>query len=122
MDWIGIAIVLAFIVAVIAWKLAGQISVERAQSCLEQGAKVIDVRNPSEYRAGHLPGTINIPLSDLREQIAAQAPNKEQVLLLHCASGGRSGMGARLLKQAGYANAFNLGSYGRAQKIMHRAL
>jgi rhodanese-related sulfurtransferase len=46
------------------------------------------------------------------------APNKEQPLLLHCLSGTRSAAGEDTLKRMGYQNVLNLGSYGRAQKIL----
>jgi phage shock protein E len=61
---------------------------------------------------------VNIPLDRLREEIARLAPNVEQPLLLHCLSGTRSGMGKAMLKKMGYRNVFNLGSYGRAEKIL----
>ncbi len=43
--------------------------------------------------------------------------DKNQVLLLHCQSGIRSGMAKKKLNGMGYANAFNLGSFGRAREI-----
>ena len=89
-----------------------------AREWLNKGALVIDVRSEGEFQERHLPGAINIPLGRLREGIAHRAPDKEQPLLLHCLSGGRSGMGRRMLKQAGYRHVFNLGSYGRAEKIL----
>jgi len=48
-------------------------------------------------------------------------PDKSQVLLLHCASGMRSGMAKSKLNGMGYINAFNLGSYGRAESILKQA-
>ena len=79
---------------------------------------MIDVRSESEFQERHLPGAINIPLNRLSEEIARHAPTKEQPLLLHCLSGTRSGMGTSALKKMGYQNVFNLGSYGRAEKIL----
>jgi rhodanese-related sulfurtransferase len=46
--------------------------------------------------------------------------DKNQVLLLHCLSGTRSAMAKIKLKKMGYPNAFNLGSYGRAEGILKR--
>ena len=89
-----------------------------AHDWLRKGAFVIDVRSEGEFQERHLPGAINIPLGQLREEIARRAPDKEQPLLLHCVSGARSGMCRRILKQAGYSHVFNLGSYGRAEKIL----
>jgi phage shock protein E len=47
--------------------------------------------------------------------------DKNQVLLLHCASGMRSGVAKQKLKSLGYANFFNLGSLARARKIAGNA-
>ena len=44
--------------------------------------------------------------------------DKNQTLLLHCASGMRSGIAKDTLKSLGYANVFNLGSLARARKIV----
>ena len=72
-----------------------------AREWLNKGALVIDVRTEAEYREQHLPGTINIPLDRLGDEIARHAPDKEQPLLLHCRSGARSGMGTKRAKEDG---------------------
>ena len=107
-------------VLAVAWwlrRLTG-LRPDQARAWVSGGAKVIDVRSGAEFRAQHLPGTINIPLEQLRGQIARHAPDKEQAVLLHCHSGGRSGMAALLLKQMGYRKVFNLGSLSRARKVL----
>lgn len=101
-------------------KQLGQLGKARARSLLQQGAKVVDVRSGQEFASGHLPNALNIPLDELQSRIAQQVPNKEQALLLHCVSGVRSGMGTRLLKRMGYTKVFNLGSYGRAERIVRQ--
>jgi rhodanese-related sulfurtransferase len=65
-------------------------------------------------------GTINIPLDRLREEILHNAPDKELPLLLHCLSRTRSGVGKSSLRGMGYRHVFNLGSYGRAERILGR--
>ena len=89
-----------------------------ARDWLKQGSRVIDVRSPGEFQGGHLPGAVNVPLDRLGDEIARHAPDKEQPLLLYCLSGTRSGMGKASLRKMGYRNVFNLGSYGRAAKIL----
>jgi phage shock protein E len=88
---------------------------------IRKGAKLVDVRSEAEYAAGHLEGVVNIPLDRLTTDIGRFAPDREQALLLHCASGGRSGVGTGLLKRMGYRDVHNLGSYGRAQKVLAAA-
>ena len=79
------------------------------------------MRSPEEYRGGHVPDAINLPLGELRENLPRRVKDKNQVLLLHCLSGGRSGIARQQLRRLGYPNAFNLGSYARAEKVVGAA-
>ena len=85
---------------------------------MKNGALVIDVRSRGEFSAGHLPRAINIPLDEIAAAVPQRVPDKNQVLLLHCLSGTRSGMAKSTLKSLGYANVFNLGSYQRAGRVV----
>ncbi|WP_374527536.1 rhodanese-like domain-containing protein [Novosphingobium sp.] len=56
----------------------------------EDRALVVDVREPDEFAAGHIPGAVNMPLSGFR---ASQLPDPgDKVLVLNCAAGRRSAM------------------------------
>ena len=112
---LGVAGVLG---AVVVLTQLNSVTEETARDYLRKGAKVIDVRTTQEYAERHLPAAVNIPLNELKERIGSVAPDKETVLLLHCRSGGRSGVGTQTLKGMGYKNVFNLGSYDRAEKIV----
>lgn len=118
MQWTPILIFLAIVAAFVLLKQLGSVSRQAARDYLRQGAKIIDVRSPAEFRDQHLPKAINIPLGELEERIGRVAPNKDEILLLHCLSGGRSGIGRRVLKGMGYTRVFNLGSFGRASRIL----
>lgn len=89
-----------------------------ARRWLAAGALVIDVRSASEFAGEHLPGVINLPLDALAGRIGSVCPDKSAPVLLHCHSGGRSGMGRMLLRRAGYSQVHNLGSYGRARRLL----
>jgi phage shock protein E len=106
------------VAAVFLWKKSGQISAQAAREYLKNGARVIDVRSPGEFRSGHLAGAVNIPLEEIETAILQRVKDRNQVLLLHCASGVRSGLACRKLKRLGFAQVYNLGSYGRAEKIL----
>jgi len=122
MNWI-IAIVIGVVcVALFALKRMSFVSAEVARKHLAEGALVIDVRSPEEFRSGHVANALNIPLAELRESLPRHVTDKRQVLLLHCLSGGRSGMAKQQLKGLGYQNVFNLGSYGRARQIVEGGL
>ncbi|WCJ60766.1 rhodanese-like domain-containing protein [Fontisphaera persica] len=120
MDWQTIVVVVAAVVALMVWKSLGLVSVRTALEHLKKGAQVIDVRTPEEFRRDHLPGAVNVPLHELEERIGKVAPDKNQPLLLHCLSGGRSGIAARKLRQLGYQKVFNLGGYSRAAKVVRQ--
>jgi phage shock protein E len=72
------------------------------------GARIVDVRSPAEFKDGAYPGAINIPLSSLLARMNELGP-KDKPVVLYCASGARSGQGARLLKQAGFTDVINAG-------------
>ena len=108
-------------VAFFLLKRSGQISSKDAEALLRNGALVIDVRSAGEYSSGHLPRAINLPLDDIEVSLPRRVRDKNQALLLHCQSGMRSGVAKKKLKALGYANAFNLGSYGRAAQIVDGA-
>ena len=113
-------IALAVVVLIFAiLKRVGQISAASTQSYLKNGALVIDVRSPGEFASGHLPSAINLPLPEIEAALPRRVKDKNQVLLLHCQSGMRSGVASKKLKHLGYANSFNLGSYGRAAKLVN---
>ena len=121
MNWTIAIIVGAIMVAFFIVKRMSFVSEEAARKHLTQGALVIDVRSPEEFRSGHVPDAINLPLGELRESLPHRVKDKNQVLLLHCLSGGRSGIAKGQARGLGYANTFNLGSYARAEKIVRSA-
>ena len=118
MNWTTILIVAAIFAAFLMISKGGQISAKDATSYLKSGALVIDVRSPGEFSSGHLTNAINLPLDEIETALPKRVPDKSQVLLLHCASGMRSGVAQKKLNRLGYPNAFNLGSYGRAESIL----
>jgi rhodanese-related sulfurtransferase len=119
MNWTTILVVAAIVAVIFMMKKSGQISAKDALEKLRNGALVIDVRSPGEFSSGHLPKAINIPLDEIETALPKRVKDKNQTLLLHCASGMRSGMAKSKLAGMGYTNAFNLGSYGRAEKIVN---
>jgi hydroxyacylglutathione hydrolase len=67
---------------------------------------VIDVRNRTEYDAGHLPGSLHIPVGYLEERLA-EIP-REKPIVVQCQSGARSAIATSVLQRLGIANASNL--------------
>jgi len=63
---------------------------------------LVDVREPSEYASGHIPGAINIPLRTITENLA-KIP-KDRPVVLYCTTGYRTAMGVMSLQMLGYTN------------------
>jgi molybdopterin/thiamine biosynthesis adenylyltransferase/rhodanese-related sulfurtransferase len=71
---------------------------------LQSGALVIDVRQDEEWAVGHIPGARHVPKSHLESRIEGAAPDKNQPVILYCASGQRSAWATRtLIEDLGYA-------------------
>lgn len=70
------------------------------------GAFVVDVRTPSEYAAGHLPGAVSVPMGQLTQ--AAAAWNKNSPIVVYCATGARSANAATILSTLGFKKLYNL--------------
>jgi len=118
MDWTLAIVVGIVFVAFLALKRALLAPAAVVRKHLAQGALVIDVRSPEEFRDGHVYIARNIPLDELAGRIQREVPDKSRALLLHCLSGGRSAIAKRQLRNMGYANAFNLGSLSRARRLV----
>ncbi len=80
---------------------------------------LIDVRETSEWDAGHLNDAINIPMALLPLKIEEVAPNKDQKIVLHCERGGRSSQSVLTLEKMGYTDVSNFaGGYQAAPDEM----
>ena len=85
------------------------IDVAKAKSILDQGGYLfIDVREPSEYTMGHIPGAINIPRGLVEFRIAAEAEEKDAKVVVYCKTGGRSSLATQSLEKLGYTALLNM--------------
>lgn len=67
---------------------------------------LLDVRSPQEYTCGHLPGALNIPHTQLRDRLAEVPPGRP--VRVYCASGFRSYLALRVLRQRGWDDVASL--------------
>jgi len=67
---------------------------------------ILDVRQPNEYKKGHIPGAVLIPLPELNERIKEIDPRKPT--MVYCAVGGRSRVAAQMLSGNGFEQIYNL--------------
>jgi rhodanese-related sulfurtransferase len=77
-------------------------TVEKLQEAIDAGAALIDVREPSEYAEGYIPGAVDIPIRTLAQQLE-QVPADGPVVV-YCASGHRAALATAALHIMGYNN------------------
>ncbi|HVY31966.1 MAG TPA: rhodanese-like domain-containing protein [Polyangiaceae bacterium] len=90
----------------------GDVSSAQARQLVQAGARLVDVRTPGEFAAGHIPGAINIPVQQLDARMSELQP-KNTGVVVYCRSGHRSGNAARMLKSAGFVDVHDLGPMSR---------
>lgn len=79
------------------------------KALFKNGATIVDVRSKAEYQAGHLKGSINIPLDSLGHQLTQL--KKDKAIITCCASGMRSASAKSLLKSNGFSEVHNGGGW-----------
>ena len=85
------------------------IDVAKGKSIFDQGGYLfIDVREPAEYKMGHIPGAINIPRGLVEFKIAAEVEEKDAKVVVYCKSGGRSSLATQSLEKLGYTALLNM--------------
>ena len=84
-----------------------EVNVEETRKRLETGkARLIDVREESEWEAGHALGAQHIGKGVIERDIEQKVPDKNSELILYCGGGFRSALSADNLQKMGYTNVF----------------
>ena len=84
------------------------ITLDELKQFQNEGAIVIDVRSPQEYREGHIDGAISIPEYEIKKKIENILLDKDKNIVVYCSSGGRSKKAQKTLNKLGYQNVYNL--------------
>lgn len=81
-----------------------EISAEEAKVALAGTDVLIDVREPDEFAAGHLPGAVNIPrgLLEFRLSATESLQRRDLNVIVYCKTGGRSALAACAMQDMGY--------------------
>lgn len=94
------------------------ISPKEAIALMEKGALIVDVRDPPELQAGgKIKGAVNVSRGMLEFRADPKSPyhnpsfDPSKTVILYCASGGRSALAARALREIGYRDTRNLGAF-----------
>ncbi len=84
-----------------------QIDIVELDALLKEGTvRVLDVREDSEFRSGHLPGAVNIPVKKLPDKVARLKHDKPYAVI--CASGSRSKGATNFLLDEGFEGAVSV--------------
>ncbi len=84
-----------------------------------EGAVLLDVRTKEEFREGHIPQSINIPL-DAISDVEKTIPDHDAPVFVYCLRGTRSAQAVSRMKAMGYNNAKSIGgiaSYKGAKEV-----
>ena len=68
---------------------------------------ILDVRTESERQKKRIPGSVSIPLGQVRDRAESVLTDKDAMIFVHCRSGGRSTAAAKELIKLGYKNVYD---------------
>ena len=84
---------------------AGTLTAEEVQLAQEQGATLIDVREPPETKNGRIRGAHTIPRGTLEFKVGDVTEDHDTRIVTYCSAGSRAALAAAALRQLGYAGA-----------------
>ena len=88
-----------------------QITQEKAKEIMDSDEDfiILDTREQDEYDAGHIPGAILIPYTEIENQAEKMLPDKDALILVYCRSGRRSKIASESLAKLDYTNVKEFG-------------
>lgn len=90
-----------------------EVTLEQAKANIDKKVYkvILDVREPKEFRGGHIPGAINIPRGLLEFKVTDKIADKATSILTYCKTGGRGALSGQVLMKMGYTNVTNMDCY-----------
>ena len=87
------------------------ITAEMANELMKNGAVLVDVRDADDYAAGHIRGSISIPMDHIihNPRAAFEGIGSDKTIIVYCRRGTKSRRAARILGEAGYTSVYDLG-------------
>jgi molybdopterin/thiamine biosynthesis adenylyltransferase len=98
-----------------------EVDVAGAAALLDDGARLLDVREPDEVAAGAIAGSVTIPRGLLETSVEARLPDRSETIVVMCAGGTRSAFAARTLAELGYDQVVSMAGGFNAWKDDGRA-
>ncbi|MEA3291796.1 MAG: rhodanese-like domain-containing protein [Pseudomonadota bacterium] len=73
-----------------------------------ESAVVVDVCEPGEFRKGHIPDSLNLPLGEMKQNLGKLEKHRDQPIVLSCRSGSRANRAASTLRRNKFTNLYIL--------------
>ena len=105
---VGIVVMLAVVFGLPQLLAADGVDVKQAQIMNQQGALLLDVREPGEFSEIHAPNAKLIPLGQISSRLQEIEAYKDKPIVVMCRSGRRSAQAVSVLQQAGYTQVSNV--------------
>lgn len=89
---------------------SGSISAAELNNRLTQNEApiILDVRTPEEFAQGHVPGAVNIPVTDITDRSSELKPYQEKEIVVYCAAGPRAAFARSVMSQLGFNDVTDL--------------
>jgi len=119
--YLSFAVIIVLVVGLFIWPgyLRGgsnspkveKITAQEVKEMLQKDKNVIllDVRTESEYRNGHIPKSVLLPVTEIERKAVQKFPDRDKTMIVYCQSGSRSTRAAKILTKLGYSKVYNLG-------------
>lgn len=78
---------------------------DQVNALLAKGAVAVDIRDPDEHAAGHIPGSVHLSRGKLEMNVESVLPDLDTVILTYCNANNRGALSAAALRDMGYVNA-----------------
>ncbi len=72
---------------------------------------ILDVRSAAEFEAGHVPGAVHIPHTEVASRIGELAADRSDEIVVYCRSGRRAGIAQAVLRDAGFSSVRDLSGH-----------
>lgn len=89
---------------------------QKLETLVKSDAFLVDVRNPDEFASGHVKGSVNIPLGEVKNNLS-KFKGKNNIIVF-CRSGMRSSQAKSILEKNGFNNVTNGGAWQDIKKIL----
>ena len=93
-----------------------EVTAEDTQERMNEGAKLIDVREDNEWDAAHAAGAVHMGRGIIERDVVQTFPEKDTELILYCGGGFRSALAADMLQKMGYTNVWSMPGGWKAWK------